>query len=139
LHHLCSAILYEFFRASGLPDPNLPHGEAADTPAAVRRALDLIHQEFAALSGAREIAARVGLSPQHLSRLFHRHVGSTPVAYLWQVRTERAADLVTSSGLPLTRIAAQTGFRTQFHMSRRIHAAYGTSPQGLRRGRPQTS
>ena len=138
-HHLCNAILYEFFRASGLPDPALSEEAAIHLPASVRRALDLIHHEYADLSGASEIAIRSGLSQQHLSRLFRQHVGATPAAYLWQVRTDRAVDLVRASGLTLAEVSSQTGFSNQFHMSRRIRAAYDASPQELRRGESRSS
>lgn len=132
---LCSAVLFESFRAVGLPEPT-PGGIAGEpAPRAVSTALDAIHREYARLSSGRELASRAGVSPQHLSRLFREHLGETPVAYLWRVRTERAYDLITATGLPLADVAVQAGFQTPFHLSRRIREAYGASPRELRAAR----
>lgn len=132
---LCSAVLFEFFRSVGLPEPLPGVATAAPAPQPVRAALDAIHREYAHLAGGRELAARAGVSPQHLSRLFREHLGETPVAYLWRVRTERAYDLITATGLPLADVAYQAGFQTPFHLSRRIRDAYGASPRELRAAR----
>lgn len=132
---LCGAVLFEFFRAVGLPEPIAGVATGAPAPRAVSTALDAIHREYADLSGGRELASRAGVSPQHLSRLFREHLGVTPVAYLWRVRTERAYDLITATGLPLADVAAQAGFQTPFHLSRRIREAYGASPRELRAAR----
>ncbi len=130
--HLCSAVMFEFFRAVGLPEPIPGGGAGAPAPRALGTALDAIHRDYARLSGGRELAERAGVSPQHLSRLFREHLGETPVAYLWRVRTERAYDLITATGLPLADVAEQAGFQTPFHLSRRVRDAYGASPRELR-------
>src|SRR6056297_1671503 len=130
---LCSAILFAYFRSTGVPDPRLSHAAGSpDIPPAVGRALDAVHRDFATLDGAGDIAARAGVSQQHLGRLFSRRLGTSPAAYLWQTRTARAIDLIRATGLPLFQIATQTGFRTQFHLSRRVHEALGVSPSELR-------
>ena len=133
LESLCGAILYEFLRSSGMPDPRVEAPPAGGViPDAVGRALDLIHRDYATIGGARRLADEAGVSQQHLGRLFAKYLGTSPAAYLWKTRTERAIDLIRSTGLPLGEVASQTGFSTQFHLSRRVREATGASPHELR-------
>ena len=131
--HLCAAILLEFLRYAGVSDPAIRPGSSDENvPHTVGLALDVIHQEYATLGSVADIADRVGVTPQHLARLFGRYVGSRPGDYLWSRRTDRAVDLITSTGLTLGEIAAQTGFRTPFHLSRRVRRVTGSAPTELR-------
>ena len=131
--HLCAAILLEFLRYAGVPDPAVRPGPSDESvPHTVGLALDVIHQEYATLGSVADIADRVGVTSQHLARLFGRYVGSRPGEYLWSRRIERALDLIESTGLTLGEIAAQTGFRTPFHLSRRVREATGRAPTELR-------
>lgn len=130
---LSEAILYEFFRSAGLADPFIPSSRGgAELPAPVTRALDLIHHRYAEIGGTAALAERAGVTQQHLARLFRAHLGMSPSACLWQVRTDRAIELIRETGLPLAAVAEQCGFRTQFHLSRRVHDASGSSPREIR-------
>jgi AraC-like DNA-binding protein len=81
------------------------------------------------LKGA-SIAA--GITPQHLIRLFRRHYQITPGRYLWQTRVERAAGLLTATGLTVSQIADRCGFKNPFHFSRLLRKMQGVSPRQLR-------
>ncbi|MFD8251223.1 helix-turn-helix domain-containing protein [Streptomyces werraensis] len=58
------------------------------------------------------LAARAGVSPRHLTRLFTAHLGTTPARAVRVARTEAAAHLVRSSGLSMAAIARCCGFAT---------------------------
>jgi AraC-like DNA-binding protein len=79
------------------------------------------------------LAEAVHLTPQHLTRLFRQHLGTTPVRYLWQLRTERGAALLRETGLAVGLIAEQTGFGSAFHFSRLVRQRYGLPPREVRR------
>jgi AraC family transcriptional regulator of arabinose operon len=80
-----------------------------------------------------EIALAAGVTPAHLIRLFRRHLGTTPMAYLWSERTRRGVDLLHHSGLSVAQVAERVGFSTPFHFSRRVKQQTGLSPTALRR------
>ncbi len=78
------------------------------------------------------IASRSGISPNQLVLLFKRHLNSTPMEHLWNLRTQRAALLLSSTGLSVGEIAFETGFQTPFHLSRRFRNGFGVSPRDYR-------
>jgi AraC-like DNA-binding protein len=80
-----------------------------------------------------EAAARTaGITPQHLIRLFRQTHQQTPGRYLWQLRVERGAGLLTATGLTVSEIAHQCGFKNPFHFSRLLKKMQGLSPRELR-------
>lgn len=58
-----------------------------------------------------------GLSPFHLSRVFSEEVGMPPHAFQTQVRIARAKSLL-SRGWAISRVAVETGFADQSHLTR---------------------
>ena len=56
------------------------------------------------------VAEAVGVSPNHLSRLFSQETGETFVEFLTEVRMERARDLLTSTQIPNAEIGTRVGY-----------------------------
>jgi AraC-like DNA-binding protein len=103
-------------------DRDTPHERA-------RRWLEEYCAESDALAGAASAAA---VTPQHLIRLFRAHYATTPGRYLWQMRVERGAGLLTASGLTVAEIADRCGFKNPFHFSRLLRQMQGASPRKFR-------
>lgn len=72
------------------------------------------------------------VTPPHLIRLFRRHLGTTPIHYLWQVRLRHGVQLLRETGLRISEIAWRTGFKTPAHFSRAIQKEYQLAPRQLR-------
>lgn len=121
---LATALLWRFIAEF----ENFP----AALPAPIEAARLFIHRnvhediDLAAISGAASV------SPEHLVRLFRRHMDTTPVRYLWDRRITHGIELLTSSGLSVGAVAARSGFKTSFHFARKIKEATGQSPTSLR-------
>ena len=81
-----------------------------------------------------DAAAACGLSPSHLSRLFHGSTGMTFQEYVSRFRLEKAGELLLATDLPVTRIAFEAGFQSisQFHRS--FRKLYGMPPRAYRQG-----
>ncbi|WP_020672296.1 GlxA family transcriptional regulator [Amycolatopsis nigrescens] len=79
------------------------------------------------------LAAMAGTSTRHLTRLFGTHLGDTPSRYVRAVRTEAAAQLLSSTELPLTAIARRCGFGSTETLRQAFLDHYDTSPSALRR------
>lgn len=102
----------------------------------VGRALRLI--EEGALDGDGTVAAlaeRLGVGPRHLSRLFARHLGASPGAVAQTRRVQRAKRLIDSTGLPMTEVAAASGFASLRRFNEAFRQAYRCAPTDLRRRR----
>lgn len=73
-----------------------------------------------------------GLSPQHLNRLYKNVFGENPLDYLWRLRVRRGAYLLRHTGMQISQIAYQTGFKTPNHFSRKVKEKYQMTPRRLR-------
>lgn len=80
-----------------------------------------------------DLADEAGITREHLVRLFHKATGKTPMARLWELRVDRARELLSHTGLSLETIAGQTGFASVHHFSRRIKTQTGQPPAEYRR------
>ncbi|MER7481946.1 DJ-1/PfpI family protein [Streptomyces sp. NPDC126510] len=79
------------------------------------------------------LAARAGVSPRHLTRLFTAHLGTTPARAVRVARTEAAAHLVRSSGLSMAAIARRCGFGSSETLRQAFLDHYGVSGDRIRR------
>jgi AraC-like DNA-binding protein len=80
-----------------------------------------------------EVARSVSLDPAYLTRLFRRHLGLPPIAYLARLRAEKAAGLLASTTLPAARVGASVGWPDPTYFARRFHALVGLTPTAYRR------
>lgn len=78
------------------------------------------------------LAARAGLSERHLTRLFLRDLAQTPGRYVRRARVEAAAALLTTSDLPLERVAARCGFGTAETLRQAFVRQYAVTPSHYR-------
>ncbi|MBS1171017.1 MAG: transcriptional regulator, AraC family [Burkholderiaceae bacterium] len=82
------------------------------------------------------LAAEVGLSRFHLIRIFRRHTGLTPHAYLLDCRINKARHLLRE-GVSLAELAQHLGFSDQSHFQKafrqRVCATPGDYLQQMRR------
>jgi AraC family transcriptional regulator of arabinose operon len=109
--------------------------DAAVAPASVPvdSALSFIHDNVARPLSLRDVAHAAGVAPAHLTRLFRAHVGTTPMAYVWNRRVDAGVELLASTGLPVATVAEHCGFQTSFHFARRVRRATGATPTEIRR------
>ncbi|MFD7624852.1 GlxA family transcriptional regulator [Streptomyces sp. NPDC059851] len=82
--------------------------------------------------GASALAARAGVTPRHLTRLFLEHLGQAPGRYVRRARTEAAAHLLASTALPLASVAARCGFGSAETLRQAFTAHYGIPPSRYR-------
>ncbi|WP_136617943.1 MULTISPECIES: helix-turn-helix transcriptional regulator [Mesorhizobium] len=102
------------------------------TPRSVLRARFYIDENYEKEITVERLAALVGVTPQHLVSSFRKHIGVTPVRYLWQVRANHGHSLLLQTGLAISEIAYQCGYKNPFHFSRQISEQFGMSPREVR-------
>lgn len=98
---------------------------AGDPRVAVMK--DRLADETAAELSLTELAATAGLSAWHALRLFSRTTGLPPHAWRTQLRINRSLALLRA-GLPVTQVAAETGFTDQSHFTRHFRRTFGVPP-----------
>ncbi|MBD9641875.1 helix-turn-helix transcriptional regulator [Ensifer sp. ENS07] len=108
--------------------------EERQIPRSVQRARFYIEENYEKQITLDRLAALVGVTPQHLVSSFRRHLGLTPVRYLWQTRAVQAHSMLLQSDFSLSEIAYRCGYKNQFHLSRQISERYGKPPREVRAG-----
>ena len=68
-----------------------------------------------------------------LMRLFHRHLGVSPLEYRNRLRLENAGRLAAHSELSMKEIAEQLGYRSPLYFSTAFRREFGVSPSEYRR------
>src|SRR4029077_8582722 len=81
------------------------------------------------------LAARLGIGPRHLLRLFARHVGASPIAVAQTPRLHFAVCLLEETRLPITQIALAAGFGSSRRFNDAFRNTYRRAPRELRRAR----
>ncbi|MFW7266749.1 2-oxoglutarate and iron-dependent oxygenase domain-containing protein [Gluconacetobacter sp. Hr-1-5] len=106
---------------------------AGHLPAPLLAARDYIARHYAEKPALNRLAAIANVTPAHLIALFRRHLGTTPMRHLREVRAQAAARLIRHTDMTLADIAELTGYGTGFHLSREVRLLVGLSPRLLRR------
>ncbi|MFC6850060.1 GlxA family transcriptional regulator [Streptomyces caelestis] len=91
-----------------------------------------ITANLAAELDAATLGRIAGVSPRHLARLFAAQLGTTPARHVRALRTEAAAQLLTTTGLPLSAIARSCGFGTTETLRQAFVDHYATTPSAYR-------
>ncbi len=78
------------------------------------------------------VAAAVGISHNHLTRLFRAELGRTVVGHLRSRRMARARHLLQESTMPIGAVASSVGVPDLQAFNKACRAEYGASPRQLR-------
>jgi AraC-like DNA-binding protein len=79
-----------------------------------------------------ELARRVGVSPYHLSRTFHRHTGLRLSQFRNRLRVRLALERLAQGERSVTRLAHELGFADHAHLTRTVRSETGSTPSLLR-------
>lgn len=94
-----------------------------------------MHDHAASPLSVAQMAAAAAMSEYHFSRAFRNVHGRSPYAYLLELRSAAAKELVQGSDLSLTDIAASCGFADLQTFSRFFKRRFGAAPSLLRASR----
>lgn len=86
-----------------------------------------------------ELAEVAGMSRTVFAARFVEALAQPPFEFLTRLRLERAAQLLTSTELPVKSVAAQVGYASRSSFTRAFLATYEAAPKTFRRGDAATS
>jgi AraC-like DNA-binding protein len=122
-----------------LVETTSPGRLTAHRPAAARSHRRIVHRAREAIAADPSsldlpgLAADLGHTPYHVSRVFHRATGTTLTAYRNAVRVAAAIDRIRQGDENMAELAADLGFVDQSHLARALRRSVGMSPMRLRR------
>lgn len=106
--------------------------EHAPPPQGLERVREMLHDRFDEPLRIGDLAEEAGIDPSYFARLFRRHYGSTPGAYLRRLRLEHALRRLEDPEVPLAAIAVEAGFVDQSHLTRVFRRETGATPGAYR-------
>jgi len=124
---LVVSIFYQFVRCAEFSS----NGETVYSKSLLR-ALEFIELNLHRQIDLEEIAQYAGIAKHYMVKLFRTHLNETPVRFLWNLRIQKGAELLRSSGLNVSEVADATGFQSPFHFSRLFKKNYSLSPREFR-------
>ncbi len=99
----------------------------------LQKVLPYIRRHLADELPVQTLADVAGLSATHFRRLFQDAVGVSVHRYVQTARLERARLLLGTTTMPIARIAAESGFSSQSHLTRCFRLAHAATPARYRR------
>lgn len=94
----------------------------------IRKALNIIAENYAQPLTLPMVAAQVGLSPNYFSSLFRQVMGASFREHLCRVRVEESKHLLLSTDYPLSSVASAMGFSDQSYFCKVFKRATGITP-----------
>lgn len=104
----------------------------AALPFAVQTAVAIIENELRSSPRVAEIAKRVGISANHLTRLFDQTFGHGVAAHIAKRRLEKAQHLLRKSRLPVKAVATEVGLADLQQFNKFMRKETGMSPRQIR-------
>ncbi len=105
----------------------------------VARAMRLIADGVVDREGVGGLAARLGYSARHVTRLLQDELGAAPLAIARAQRAQTARVLIETTELPLSQVAFAAGFGSIRQFDDTVRAVYGDAPRRLRAARQTVS
>lgn len=130
--NVASVFLYEQSRAATDTQPLVSLGQLEQLDTRISAAIRLMESHIDTPMTMAAIARRTGVTTRTLETTFNRLIGETPAHYYLGLRLSAARKMVTDTKLPLTEIAARTGFTSASVFSRAFSHRFKRSPKTLR-------
>jgi len=127
-------LVYEFLCAL-LEEIETPYAMDRAQSSIVSQAVHIMEAEYASLSGVSELAKRIGVSWEHLSRSFHREIGCTPVKYLTDIRLQAAMNNLLNTEDTIETVAHRNGFANGNYFNKVFRKQTGLTPTQYRKQR----
>ncbi len=100
--------------------------------------LNFVHDNPAGNLSVSNLAALADVSQAHFCRIFRDAMGVPPHRYVLATRMDLARKLLAQSSMPISRIAEETGFSSQSHLTASFRSAHSTTPAEYRSNRSRT-
>lgn len=107
---------------------------AAPMPSLVRRLLAELDDPSTLARRPSDLAAVLGCTREHLTRVARRHLGASVVDILAERRLDHAARLLRHTTLPVAQVCRDSGHRSVAHFYERFRERFGVAPLAYREG-----
>ena len=107
--------------------------DAQDQPTRVKRIVHYINEHLGSELKRDDIAEKMNLSPDYMTRIFKAEMGVSLKEYIIQQKMKHAQVMLRTTTLPINFIAAKVGYSNFSHFSFTYKKALGITPQEERK------
>ncbi|MDT8389126.1 MAG: AraC family transcriptional regulator [Lentisphaeria bacterium] len=100
----------------------------------VKRGLDTIEAMIGKPLNAKMLAEQIGVSQEHLNRIFRDELGRTPYQCIADAKMHRACELLKNTDQTIANVAEQVGYGPDSHFARLFKRVIGVTPSRYRGG-----
>ena len=101
----------------------------------IKGMLDFIQKNYSNELTLKEIGEAVFIGERETLRCFARTIGISPIEYLKKYRVKVAANLLTTTDLPVTEICIQCGFNSPSYFSKSFQKVFNVTPRKYRKNK----
>lgn len=101
----------------------------------IKGMLDFIQKNYSSELTLKEIGEAVFIGERETLRCFARTIGISPIEYLKKYRVKVAANLLTTTDLPVTEICIQCGFNSPSYFSKSFQRVFNVTPREYRKNK----
>ena len=101
----------------------------------IKGMLDFIQKNYSNELTLKEIGEAVFIGERETLRCFARTIGISPIEYLKKYRVKVAANLLTTTDLPVTEICIQCGFNSPSYFSKSFQKIFNVTPREYRKNK----
>ena len=98
----------------------------------IRNLLQSLESNYSQPYSLEDLAKRVHVSEEHLSRQFKKEVGSTLTTYIGDLRIKKAAEMLRTTQLSISEIAMYVGYSDSNYFVKVFKKRYGMTPSAYR-------
>ncbi|QIE54330.1 GlxA family transcriptional regulator [Pikeienuella piscinae] len=121
-------LVYTSVRAEGEGQRHSANSRIGIRNARLAKAVEFIESDLDEPMRTADVAARVGLSPRQLERLFGRYLHCSPKKYRMEMRLNRARELLRQTEMSVINVALACGFTSPSHFSKCYRTRFGSTP-----------
>ncbi len=127
-------LLISLFRTVIPPKSSIDDGEISERSVAlIHESVEYINENYASDITPDECAASIHLSYSYFAKLFRAVMGKTFKEYLTGVRLAKAHNILISTSLPITDVAASCGYGNLSYFISEYRKIYGKTPRETRK------
>jgi AraC-like DNA-binding protein len=134
------ALMAEFYSLlSDLGTNAIKSAEAPIQRSGITPAIEYINSHVGKPISIPDLAKLCLLSESAFRKRFLESIGKTPKKYISDLKVKKAAELITSTDIPISSVASELGFYDCAYFHKLFKKRYGRSPGDFRAGTVKTS
>jgi AraC family transcriptional regulator of adaptative response / methylphosphotriester-DNA alkyltransferase methyltransferase len=104
----------------------------------IKKAKELFDDNYTRQIDLTQVSKQLGVSPNHLIKLFKLHCGLTPKQYIIKIRIAKAVELLGQAHVSIVEIAYAAGFKSLSSFYKSFKDQTGYTPSEYKRSRGES-